>query len=205
MLTFDIKAIDETLSSMSPLQRVAFAVACAERLFAIYQLHPKQHPGELVAARAALDQIWNGMQSRKIGQHLAYVDDAEEWLRGEDAKWNPLNPLADNAIASIVFACQCFETGESEPAKWAAVQTYEAADYVAHTLARIDFESLEGADAIQCSACVQTELERQRNLLSVVTRLQNNSPDLVEDLKQRSMTEAYDFARFGEQLLAVSN
>lgn len=201
VITFDSRTLEQSLDSLSGQQRALFALSCAERLYPAYSRHPKHNAGELDAARQALDQMWNKLKSTNEVDRIEYAQLAENYLRGEDAEWHPLNPIADNAIASVIYAAQCVDTGDSESAKWAAVQAYEAADYVAHTLASIVFGSRHSESAIAQSSVIQGELKLQQEIMQTLKDTPSSVAQ-VDALKSRSK-EAGEL--FAGQAIAITN
>jgi len=99
----------------------------------------------------------------------SFLDKYESLIPKETAIWTPLNPLAENAIAAVAFACRCQLTGGAEHAVWAAVQNYEALDYIAQQLQSIDYMSADAERALLNTEHVQAELGRQLRDLAELT------------------------------------
>jgi uncharacterized protein YjaG (DUF416 family) len=170
-----------------------FASSCAERLFPLYQSFcEKTAQGRPNYLRSTLDQLWDLARRGQEGHEEAFLSDYESLIPGEDAEWTPLNPLAENAVAALAYACRCQLTGEAESAAWAAVQVYEAVDYLAHTLGGIDFTGPEAEADILKSEYVQAEIKRQlRDLaeLENVVRDGSGIEHVVETFRNRAKSE----------------
>jgi len=67
----------------------------------------------------------------------------------------------------LLMRVRCHLTGQVENAVWAAVQGYEAVDYVAHTLGGIDFEGQKQKKFILETKYVQLEIKRQLVILAI--------------------------------------
>lgn len=193
MPEFGAKYLEQKLRCLGGKQRALFALSCAERLYPAYTLQRELHEGELAAARAALDEMWNALTMDHGADTIRYSEVAEEYLRGEDAEWNPLNPISDNAIAAVIYAVQCLNSGDFEAAKWAAVQAYEAADYVAHTLGDVEFGTKESETAIVQSPVVQTELLLQEEVIKTIENAASLS-EAIGTLRKRSKESGDSFA-----------
>jgi uncharacterized protein YjaG (DUF416 family) len=159
VIAFDRQLLQDRLEKLDPLCRTLFALSCAERLFPLYKAFSEKAvqaaPNRL---RSTLDHLWEGARRKKTPHAEPFLEEYESLLPGEDAKWMPLNPLAENAVTALAYACQ---SGEAENAAWAAVQDYEAVDYIAHTLGGIDFKGPEAEAAILRTEYVQAEIKRQ--------------------------------------------
>lgn len=205
MLAFDQPMLTERLNRMSPTCRTLFALCCAERLFPLYGLYANSgREGDLGLLRSTLDHLWESASERKTSGTQAFLDKYESLIPGEDAHWTPLNPLAENAVAAVVYACRTKTTGKTEDAAWAAVQSYEAVDYMAHTLQGIKFGGPQAEATILKTECVQAELGRQlRDLakLEGAPRAQAAMAELMAELRDRAKLEGGDLVPRAAELL----
>jgi uncharacterized protein YjaG (DUF416 family) len=193
VVKFDRQLLKDRLEGVSPRYRTLFALSIAERLFPLYQSFCEATGrGRPSYLRSTLDHLWELALRGQTGREELFLSDYESLIPGEDAEWSPLNPLAENAVAALAYACQCQLTGDTESAAWAATQGYEAVDYIAHTLGRIEFTGPEAEAAILKSEYVQAELQRQ---LRDVAELENVVRDgsgierLVETFQNRAKSE----------------
>jgi len=141
--------------------------------------------------RSTLDELWESIIRGKPCGELSFLKRYESLIPGEEVPWTPLNPLAENAIAAVAYACKCQVEGTTECALWAAVQGYEAVDYIAHTVEGIAFEGPEAEGAILSNEYVQGEIENQ---LREIGQLESSSIDgegieeLAEAFRRRAVS-----------------
>jgi len=193
VVKFDKKLLTTRLKTVGPIGRMLFAWSCAERLFPLYESFcEKTRRGRLNYLRSTLDHLWELALSEQTGHREPFLDDYESLIPGEDDKWTPLNPLAENAVAAVAYACQCQLDGKSESAVWAGVQSYEAVDYLAHTLEGIDFNAPQAEAMILSKDFVQAEIERQlRDLaeLQTAARAGGGIAHVGESFRERAKSE----------------
>lgn len=193
MVKFDRQLLKDRLEGINPLSRLLFAVAVAERLYPTYKLFfEKTGWGSADYLRETLDHLWESAFRGQIGLEEPFVSDYESLFLGEGAEWSPLNPLSENAVVALTYACQCQQAGDAENAAWSAVQGYEAVDYLAHTLGKIDFNAPKAEAKILQTEYVQAELQRQlRDLteLEKVSRDGSGVESVVETFRDRAASE----------------
>jgi uncharacterized protein YjaG (DUF416 family) len=190
VVAFDRQSLKERLEKLSPLKRALFAVSCAERLFPLYKaFSEKAVQAAPERLQTTLDHLWEAARRKETPNEEPFLEEYESLIPGEDAEWMPLNTLAENAVAALAYA---FQSTEAENAAWAAVQGYEAVDYIAHSLGAIDFKESEAEAAILKTECVQTEIQRQ---LRDVAELERSGSDekgiehVVENFRNRAVSE----------------
>ena len=193
MVEFDRQSLKDRLEGVNSLCRVLFAVAVAERLYPTYKLFfEKSGWGSAGYLRETLDRLWESALRGQIGSEEPLLSDYESLFLGEGAEWSPLNPLSENAVVALTYACQCQREGDAENAAWAAVQGYEAVDYIAHTLGKIDFKGPEAEAAILKTGFVQAEIERQLRDVTELERIARDSSGIegiVETFRKRAASE----------------
>jgi uncharacterized protein YjaG (DUF416 family) len=193
VVKFDRQLLKDRLEGVIPLCRMLFAVAGSERLYPSYKLFfEKSGWGSADYLRATLDHLWELALQGQIGYEEPFLSDYESLFPGEGAEWSPLNPLAENAVVALTYACQCQQKGDAESAAWAAVQGYEAVDYIAHTLGKIDFKGPEAEAAILKTECVQAEIERQLRDIAELEKVAHDGSGIdrvVEIFRKRAMSE----------------
>jgi uncharacterized protein YjaG (DUF416 family) len=189
-LRFDEDDLVRRLDGLAPRLRVAFAAACAERLFPAYELYANvTGRGEAAFLRDALDAVWEHLHrtpgaapdasllTRRAMQSLHDDETSEPFV--------PELPAADSAATAIVYALRALDEGSSQEAAWAARHAYEAADYfVTHVV------GLEDEDAIDAHPAVQAELERQnRDLEELLSVAEATMRQTLERLRRRASEE----------------
>lgn len=193
MVEFDQQLLKDRLDGVSPRYRTLFALSIAERLFPLYQsFFEKTGRGRPNYLRSTLDHLWELALRGQTGHEEPFLSDYEPLIPGEDAKWHPLNGLADDAVAALAYACQCQLTGDTESAMWAAERASEAVDYIAHTLEGMAYDTPEARAAILRKTYVQTELQGQlRDLAELENAARGGSgiERLVETFRNRAKSE----------------
>jgi len=166
---------------------MAFAAACAERLFSCYSLYAgltKTDPEAKV--RKALDYGWRYLADGKYDQSVldGHINVVNELLPTEP--WRPEMDAAEDAAAAVVFTLECLKDDSVQSACWAAGRAYAAVDnYIA---SRMDGTNIDG-DRIINNELVQSELFRQeRDISQLISR-----SVIVAELRRRSESESATF------------
>ncbi len=179
--------IKQRLAQMKPVERKAFALACAERLM---QLHDPSAPTEQVAfvgsLRPVLRQMWAGIIHEDVDT-ARYVADVVNTFHttGPEA--------ADQDVtAASIYAAECFLTGSIETAYWASARAVDAAFKVAVNELQLDpNDYLRHPDAEPpmplaqeaMHAAVQNELRKQLSDLDEI-QYSGVNPDLLMRLRR---------------------
>ena len=198
MFIFNGESLQNRLAAISPPCRRIFALSCAERLFPLYQLFSRRvvHAAPNLL-HSTLDHLWELTFRGEATNQEPFLSKYESLIPGENAEWTPLNPLVENAVAALAYACL---SSEAENARWAAVQSYEAVDYIAHTLERIDFGGAETETTILDSEYVQGEINRQLRDITELELIFNENKGIetvVNTFRNRAKSE-------GELLVPVA-
>jgi uncharacterized protein YjaG (DUF416 family) len=196
MIVFDQQLLKDRLRLLGCVRQSLFALTCAERLFPSYDLYQEvTGRGDSNRLRCALDCLWKTVLQSETSTSLDELNKLDEYellAPGEDTPWNSLNPVAENAVAAVIYAYRCRLENSVENAVWAAVQGYEATDYVAHTVNQIEFSTPGAAAAILKEELVQNEIARQ---VRDVTALELSGDDPAElarlsrQLRERAVSE----------------
>lgn len=187
-------AFDETdlvgkLNGLALLPRVAFAAACAERLFPAYEAFSElAGRGDARALGDMLARIWRDLLGQKMDpdELQANVDRCMALIPGEDEEpWLDEQPYADDAASAVAYTLRALQRGDSQESAWAARRAYEALDHhVTHRLG-ID-EDVQAAS----HPAVQAELLRQRRDLDELNTASENLADVILRLRDRARQEA---------------
>jgi uncharacterized protein YjaG (DUF416 family) len=196
MVAFDEQSVKERLEEIGPRWRLLFAVSCAERLFPVYKLFSERtQQGAPNRLRSTLDQLWESARREETSREQPFLNEYEALIPGDDverSKRTLLDPLAEDAVATLAYACQCQVTGETGDAVWAARRGYEAVDYVAHGLEDMDYDTPEAQAAILQKDYVQAELQRQLRDIGELERAageRRGTEHVVETFRGRAMSE----------------
>lgn len=167
LLQFERDYLWTALNDLSHASRVLFAAACAERLQpTLEMICGDARLPDCKMVRSALDSVWRWAETASDSSSTSVrTDELESLIRGDDVDGTDrmlTDPIADNAVAAVVYALRCLNEGDVESAIWAAVQDYEAVDYIAHLSKGISFADLDAELLILSTDCVQVELSSQR-------------------------------------------
>jgi hypothetical protein len=186
--TYDEAALISGLGRVEADARVAFAAACAERLFPAYEdFSRRARRGDPDVLAALLAQIWEHLISgRKMSLYevgCAVTRSMGLIPRDEDGPWVEEQPYAENAAASVAFTLRALQTGKSQEAMWAARRAYEAVDHHVSNRLGIDSDAIVRAHPI-----VAAEAARQRRDLDEL--IEAHPDPIAARLRDRAKTEA---------------
>jgi len=177
VLAFDAAVIHSRLAKLSREARVAFALACAERLqpYATYSNDP------LAAAlvRRVLDLTFDGISSPSS---ISPPELGELSHALETAQY-----LDEDAAALAAYALRCYFSGAAEDAVFAAQRAYDACDHEAEQL--IESNVITSADEAMILAHpnIQHELSGQRSDLDELETSPRDFRNMVLRARQNAM------------------
>jgi uncharacterized protein YjaG (DUF416 family) len=202
MLDFDPSKRIEALRQLPPGLRVAFALLCVERALLGYRrFHAKTGHGNPSAAESLAERLWldlagDAMTAAEVQAALCF---AEELLPDEDdGLWHVATRAnADDATAALLYAVRARASGDPLEAACASRRLYDLADYCAQRelgdlLSATTWTAADEARVLEHPR-VQRELARQERDLRELSELARESPDALEGMKARSVSEAADF------------
>jgi uncharacterized protein YjaG (DUF416 family) len=189
MLRYDEADTIRALAAIPRNSRVAFAAACAERLFPAYEdFCRKDRRGDQAAMAEILERVWKHLLGDEIEaeQIRAELTRCMALIPGEeDEPWIREQAYADDAASAIAYALRTLESGDPQEAAWAARRTYEAADHhVTHRL------GIEDETQVLNHPIVQAEFARQRRDLDELRGAKRESIQLFARLRDRARAEA---------------
>lgn len=192
MLRYDEAALVRDLGRVGRNSRIAFAAACAERLFPAYDNFCRRAGrGDRDALAGILKRVWQHLLGDKMSgeQVRADLQRCMELIPGEDDEpWVDEQAYADDAASAIAYTLRAIESGEPQEAAWAARRAYEAADhYVIHRL------GIEGESQVLAHPIIQAELSRQRRDLEELLGAGQESVGLFVQFRDRARAEAPAF------------
>jgi Protein of unknown function (DUF416) len=151
MLTFDAALLHSRLAKLPREARVAFALACAERLQPYATFSNDASAVELV--RRILDLTFAAISSPSIPRpELAQLSQALE----------AAPYLDDDAAASAAYALRCYFSSDAKDAFFAAQRAYDARDREAQQLIASNVITVADERVILAHPNVQQEFARQR-------------------------------------------
>lgn len=141
--------------------------------------HPRKIVTELWETLKA-DTFESPAWTKCVDEILALLpeEDTQRWLQFS---------LADDALASLVYAIRFILTPDTQEVAWAGRRAYEAADQAA--LRRLDIRpaTTEGELAVLSHPIVQRELARQRRDLDILR--QGPESEAIEKLRALAFSE----------------
>lgn len=191
MFRYDEANLVGTLATLRATERVAFAAACAERLFPAYLAFcQRTERDDHADVRSILDHVWDVLVSegKEVDWLPADLEGSAGILLGEDREsWSVDQAYADDAAAAVVYTLRALRGGNPQEAGWAARRAYEAVDhYVAYTL------GLEDENEILNHPLVQAELARQERDLDELRTRGSGMREVVIRLRDRARSEGRD-------------
>jgi len=196
MWTHDEHRLVADLERLTATRKVAFALACAERLIPSYQrfavLTGRGQPQVLTSS---LERLWSDV----LGEHhstdveLAILLDGvmNQVPREDDEHWIPEQAAAEDSAAAVAYAIRCRRTGLAQEAAWAARRAYEAQDHQVLEAEKVEIAE-PGADLqVLLHPSVQAELGRQQRDLNELLRGDaRDETELLRVVRHRSRAEA---------------
>jgi len=153
MLVFDAALIHSRLAKLSREARVAFALACAERLqpYAPYS----NDPLAVALVRRVLDLTFDAISSPSSIPPPELVELSHAL---ETAQY-----LDEDAAASAAYALRCYFSGAAKDAVFAAQRAYDACDHEAQQLVECNVITSRDEAKILAHSNIRRELSRQRS------------------------------------------
>lgn len=191
ILQYDETALRDELARMSNKSRVAFAVACAERMFPVYEeFCKKSGKGELLVLSGILERIWQHVFGEEMDAALVAEALRQSMLlipSEEDEGWMDERECAEDEVSAICYTLRAIEKHDPKEAVWAARRVYEAVDAYVEGKLGIEDESMVLAHPL-----VQREFARQRRDVAELLAVQDDLTLLMR-LRDRAKSEAFCF------------
>jgi hypothetical protein len=162
---YEEKKLLALLTALQPKQRAAFAAAAATRqlrnferaaqkLCVYHEKRPREIAirlwQEILGERPRTDD-WENIKSELLG------------LLPEESADAPFSlAIADDAVASLVYAINCYETMEPQEGAYAARRSYDAADQAVIRILNAQPGNPQSEQKIRSHPVVTREIERQR-------------------------------------------
>lgn len=196
MVPYNEAELVRALSGVPAQLRVAFAAACAERLFPAYAAFSNRTGrGNPVALATILDRVWSDLLGDKMGLEQIHAELARcmGLVPGEDDQpWVEEQAYADDAASAVAFTLRALESGEPQEAAWAARRAYEALDH--HVIHRL---GIEAEEQVLAHPVVQAELERQHRDVDELHATRQDPASLILRLRERARAESAVFFTTG--------
>src|SRR5215813_12242274 len=158
--------LGEAVQKLHPNLRVAFAVACAERLLsaAASFVQGSQNDDLLkskdIAGRLWLDLEGGKMSASEVEQAIEVCIAMIERIEGGSSNWQ--ESAVGDAVAALCYALRCHQTGDTKEAVWAARRPYESLDAYVIDQEGIDTNKPNGEQRVLSHPLIQAEVARQQ-------------------------------------------
>lgn len=185
--TFNKTSTLQKVSSLAPMARVAFAAACASRLFPVYEALP----GNSEAAerlKDALNSVWEAIVAKdyEVVFYERQLDAVMELTQAEADTGTIESAYREDAAAAVAYALRALITGSVEDPVWAVQRVFEA---LARSFMRQQGGSLKGtALVVELHKLPEMQLEFSRQKRDL-DDLANWSLDTAAIIKERAQRE----------------
>lgn len=193
-LDFNETRLTEQLERLPRCLRVAFAAACAERLYGPYAPFADElvlgQPGEL---SAMLERLWSECEADAptpawAERSVARLD--QLMPHDDDVDWSiPGQAVAQDFSFALIYALDAHRTGCAQEAVLAANYVYESVWSTVANGPAIDLNAPGGMEAAVGHPLVQAELGRQERDLADLLR-DPDAPELIRRLRERAREES---------------
>jgi uncharacterized protein YjaG (DUF416 family) len=197
MYSFSEAELAKRLARTSPWACVAFAAACAERLFPTYSKYiARAGSDDNDALRRMLDTAWAaaaGMPHPRGAELADLIETCMDLIpNSEEGPPAAELPVAEDFGAAVAYSLRCLESEDPQEAAWAARCAYEAMDNVILQRTHIDLNVSGAEERILANQLIQTELGYQEEDLRTLERaIAEASRSVVALLKSRAAERAH--------------
>jgi uncharacterized protein YjaG (DUF416 family) len=197
MHKFDESRVADRLARVSPRARVAFAAACAERLFPTYRQYvARAGVNDDGALRRMLDAAWDAAAGMPHAQGAELADLIETCMdlipNSEGGPPFRELPVAEDCGAAVAYSLRCLENEDAREAAWAARCAYEAMDHVVVRRTGIDVNAHRAEGRILANPLIQTELGfQEEDLAWLESNRTEESKVTIELLRRRAAETAH--------------
>jgi hypothetical protein len=191
---YDESELIRRLTAVGRAEKTAFAAACAERLWPLFERYARNTGRDSMPLAQALAEVWRAAASDSDDDDLARQEQVAEGLMPdeEDEAWVWESGYAQNAAASVAYAARTWLTDDPQAAAWAGWQVYEAADYGAQQpMTERDLNVPGALRRVLESSIVQAALEAIEADLILVER---EGLKAVGALRERASREGSNWA-----------
>ena len=130
MRVYDEPALRGTLEPLDRWAKTAFAAACAQRMFPLFERYAQSAGEPAQAQRLAeiLSAAWD-VASGLVNDVRLMDSEAASMPPSDDEEWVLEVGYGQNAAFAVAYAIRTWLTDDPQEAAWAARQVYEVAEY----------------------------------------------------------------------------
>lgn len=194
MVSYDESAIRARLARLDRASRTAYASACAERLWPLFERYAgATGEGDPAVLRGVLDEVWLVAQGVNAGDLSQAQEVAEAMVPVDEGEWVLEMGYGQNAAAAVAYAVRTWLTEDPQEGVWAARQVYEAADYAAQrSLPALDLNAAGAEEELFQSRIVQAAVT---GLAEDLDAVEAPAGDEWVGLRDRARREGASWAR----------
>ena len=194
MARYDEAEMKARLARLDRSQKTAFAAACAERLWPLFERYSEATGrGYVAALRVALDSVWRAARDEQVADLAGARQVAEGMVPSDEGEWIFEMGYGQNTAAAVAYAVRTWLTDDPQEGVWGALQLYEAADYAARrSLPDLDVNAPDAEQRLLASRAVQDVLAGMSTDLMTV---ESPTGDRWETLQQLARQEGEAWAR----------
>ena len=190
---YDEGELVRRLAAVGRAEKTAFAAACAERLWPLFDRYARITGRDSSSLAQALADVWRVAAGESDDDLVGQEQLAEGLIPDEDDEpWVWESGYAQNAAASVAYAASTWRTDDPQEAAWAGRQVHEAADYGAqHAMTQLDLNAPGALKRLSENPIVQAALEAIEADLVLVER---GGLEAVDALRERASRDGSDWA-----------
>lgn len=192
-MAYDEPEIKTRLDALDRAHKTAFAAACAERLWPLFERYSRvTGEGDVTALRAVLDGAWSAVQGEEVASLAEAQEVAEGMVPSDEGEWVFEMGYGQNAAAAVAYVVRTWLTDDPQEGVWGARQVYEAADYAAqHSLPDLNLNAPGAEQRLLQTPAVQTALA---GLSADLLAVESPVSDKWRGLRQRARQEGEAWA-----------
>jgi hypothetical protein len=190
---YDEVELVRRLTAVGRGEKTAFAAACAERLWPLFDRYARNTGRDSLSLAQALADVWRVAAGESDEDLVRQEQVADELVPDEeDESWVWESGYAQNAAASVAYAATTWMTNDPQQAVWAGRQLHEAADYAAQqATTELDLNAPDALQELSESPIVQAALEAIDADLVLVER---EGLKALDALRERASREGNEWA-----------
>jgi uncharacterized protein YjaG (DUF416 family) len=195
ILRFDEDTLVRELERMGTGARVAFAAASAERLLPAFVSYAQKASRDNSAEPGLLlERLWRVFEGEPMspGEAQRCMERCDQLAPDDEHGWADGRSQAEDAAAALAYAFECYLSGKSQAAAWAARRVYTALDEFVIDAYDIDPSQPGAEERVLSDPLIQTELARQRRDLRELLDLGDTGSllEVTARLRDRARSEA---------------
>jgi len=167
----DPQRLGDQLSVLTHWQRVAFAATCVEVLVPSYRRFSElEEVGDAAFVESAIAAVWAELErSDEIDSTGIPSSAAVLEFMPQEEDWNDWSPQAENAITALAYLTMLIREDDVQYAVYPAEHAYEAVDELVNRDPEPRMLDAVARAAVSGSAAIQAELERQEEVLRILS------------------------------------